>query len=546
MKKYMISVLAPIVCGVGIFAYLLQRSDIFSRFATVLHSSREQAEITTTSLDNSKNPLKSPPPFALAKVTAESLPAVKTYNDAWTGIGPKNFGGKAFDVAVDPTNANVVYAAYGVGGLWKTNNGGATWLQLNDPSRNNHFASVHIWRKIPQVVFAGLGLPYQSINEEQGILKSADGGQTWRNLGLSLTGSYAVYRIEADPGNADVIFAATANAVYKTTNSGASWQKVLEYPNPDEWADMPDMVMHPTNPNVLYVAQPAIGIKMTTDGGATWLDRATGIIANGKPVLFAISLSHPNRLYAERMVDWSTIYVYRSDNAGLNWAQVSTLTDYHQSRYDMAMTVHPTNPDELMIANVFHYRSTNAGQTFAWVPHQAHVDHLRVTYAHSNPQIVYSANDGGIWKTADINDPNQRWQPADVGVQTNLSFSFGLDPKSDRIYLASGDYHGGFLYQGSILWQQFNRGTEWLHYYVEPHEARKLFYGVDEGKIVLYRTELGPNGEAIGAEKRINPDQVSSGYWRRVEFDPQQKGVVYVGPPTGYTNRRTMATRGRQ
>lgn len=474
-----------------------------------------------------KNPHRRRPLLTSVAVSAEDLPKASTYANQWKRVGPINYGGKAMDAVIDPRSPNTVYVAYVGGGIWKTTDGGNSWDQLNNITRNNQFACLEIWESDSNVIFAGLGTPGEVVNVDVGILKSTDGGRTWEKIGPDFSEVMGVYRIESHPDDANITYAATGTGVHKTLNGGKTWTKVLAYQGSNWWNDLPDMVMHPDDPNILYVAQRNIGIRVTRDGGASWKNASAGIIDNDAAIVIAVSRSNPDRMYAERDVDGEMV-VYRSDDAGMSWTATATLREYHQGRYDLAISVDPTNPDRVTIANVFLYESSDGGHSFQIVTHGApHVDHLKIAFTPSATGAVYSANDGGLWKSTDRNSGVAIWEPADRGVSTNLTYSIGLDPNTERIYASAGDYIGAFVYTGSENWTHLpGWGTEWEYYYVDPFDSRVVYYGQ---RGVHHRMDVGEDGISPSNRANIDPDPAGPhGYWRPIRFDPVAEGTMYV------------------
>ena len=149
--------------------------------------------------------------------------AVVPYSRAWTVQGPANYGGKVMDLAVNPSDPNTVVAGYMAGGAWKTTDGGLSWNRITDLEQANYIASVALWDGDPNVIFLGLGSPGYNLELERGVIKSTDGGLSWRSLGPNSPDAEGVYRIVVDPTNADSILIATEKAVFRTTDGGATW-----------------------------------------------------------------------------------------------------------------------------------------------------------------------------------------------------------------------------------------------------------------------------------------------------------------------------------
>ncbi len=183
-------------------------------------------------------------------------------NLPWQFLGPTNISGRMTDIAVvEPRGQSyTVYAAGATGGVWKTLNEGTTWFPVFEHGPSTSIGDVTIAPSNPSVVWVGTGEAniFRSSHAGAGVFKSTDAGDTWQNMGL--TGTHTIPRIVIHPTNPDVVYVAASGhewtnnedrGVYKTTDGGESWEKIL-YIN--EMTGAIDLVMDPSNPNTLYAA----------------------------------------------------------------------------------------------------------------------------------------------------------------------------------------------------------------------------------------------------------------------------------------------------
>src|SRR5687767_2875457 len=205
-------------------------------------------------------------------------------------IGPAALGGRIHDVEALPNDPSTVYVATASGGLWKSLNAGTTWTPIFEGQSVSTFGDLAVAPSNPNVIWVGTGEQQnrQSSSWGDGVYRSIDAGQSWSHLGLVQTRH--ISRVLVDPRNPDVawvgalgnLWAPSADrGVFKTTDGGRNWQKVLFV---DTLTGITDMVMHPTDPNTLIAASyqrmrrtwgfngggPGSGIHKSTDGGATW------------------------------------------------------------------------------------------------------------------------------------------------------------------------------------------------------------------------------------------------------------------------------------
>ncbi|MFM7105416.1 MAG: WD40/YVTN/BNR-like repeat-containing protein, partial [Flavobacteriales bacterium] len=189
---------------------------------------------------------------------ANRLPLNSDRDQLWQLEGPTNIGGRINCTAIDPYNSSVVYAGACGGGIWKTVDGGNTWLPVFDQNPHLAIGAITIDAQNTQTVYAGTGdlnVP-SGLELGDGLYKSNDGGQTWLNIGLTET--RVISKIIVHPQNSDILWVSTMGniftqdnqrGIYKTLDGGQSWQQVLLV---DVNAGVSEMLIHPTNPDILY------------------------------------------------------------------------------------------------------------------------------------------------------------------------------------------------------------------------------------------------------------------------------------------------------
>src|SRR3954471_7244788 len=311
----------------------------------------------------------------------------------WRYVGP--VGNRVASVVGVPGDPNVYYAGAASGGIWKTIDGGIHWSPIFDDQDVSSVGALAVAPSNANVVWAGTGEPWirSHISAGNGVYKSTDAGRTWRKMGLDSVGR--VGRIAIDPSNPDIVFVAAQGfsygpqeerGIYRTTDGGAHWQRVLFV---DRNTGGIDVVMHPTNPQVLFAAMwqleirtwtresggPGSGIYTSVDGGTTW----THLTGHGLPthevgkIGLAIARSNPNRVYAlietgdgnplhGRVTDNGELW--RSDDGGANWRTVSYDRDLGcRQPYYTRMAVAPDNPDETYFLCATFNHSLDGGTT---------------------------------------------------------------------------------------------------------------------------------------------------------------------------------------
>ena len=285
-------------------------------------------------------------------------------------IGPAGMSGRVTTIDAVNSNTDIIYVGAASGGVWKTGNGGTTWTSVFDDQPTLNIGSIAIQQSNPSVVWVGTGEgnPRNSISLGDGIYKSLDAGKTWKLMGLEKT--KCIHRIIIDPTNPNIVYAGAIGnpyaehperGVYKTTDGGETWSKVL-YTN--DTSGVADMAMDPSNPNKLLVAMwqhrrtpwsfnsggKGSGLYMTLDGGKSWKKQGK---EDGIPdgdlgrIGLAFSASQPSRVYA--MIEATKNGLYKSDDGGFKWEIVNSDPAYVTTRsfYFQDIRVDPKNENRL-------------------------------------------------------------------------------------------------------------------------------------------------------------------------------------------------------
>jgi photosystem II stability/assembly factor-like uncharacterized protein len=303
----------------------------------------------------------------------------------WRLIGPFR-GGRSNGVTGVPGQPNTFYFGAVGGGVWKSENSGRTWTPIFDSQPVASIGAIGIAPSNPDVLYVGTGEAdmRSQISFGNGMYKSTDAGKTWTHVGLDNTRQ--IGRILVDPQNPDIVFVAAlghaygANAdrgVYRSSDGGATWQKVL-YRNENVGAI--DLAFDPKNSRAIYAALwntrrppwsiyppsygPGSGIFKSTDGGDNWQQLTNGLPTErvGR-IGIAVAPSDSNRVYA--IVDAKQGGIFRSDDAGASWRKMSQEGRiWGRGWYFCNVVVDPKDPETVYISNTSVYRSKDGGKTW--------------------------------------------------------------------------------------------------------------------------------------------------------------------------------------
>ncbi len=349
-----------------------------------------------------------------------SLDALKFRN-----IGPAFLSGRIADIAIDPNNENLWYVAVGSGGVWKTNNAGTTWKPLFDEQNSYSTGCVTIDPTNNNVIWVGTGenVGGRHVAYGDGIYKSEDGGDTWKNMGLKT--SEHISKIVIHPSDPDTVWVAAQGplwnkggerGVFKTVDGGKTWKRVL---GNSEWTGATELVIDPRDANILYAATwdrhrtvaalmgggPGSGIHKSTDGGETWTKLTKGLpTSNLGKIGLAISPQNPDVLYAAIELDRKSGALYRSDDRGASWKKMSnTVSGGTGPHYYQELYASPHKFDRLYLMNVRVLTSEDGGRTFTELKEEKkHSDNHAIAFKKNDPNYLMIGTDAGIYESFDL------------------------------------------------------------------------------------------------------------------------------------------------
>lgn len=357
--------------------------------------------------------------------TEEAIEGLK-----WREVGPYR-GGRSAAVDGIPQNRNVYYFGSTGGGVWKTVNAGANWKNVSDGYFGGSIGAVAVSAWDPNVIYVGTGEKTIRGNTSSGngIWKSTDAGRTWSHVGLE--DSHHIPRIRIHPRDPDTVYVAALGhlygpneqrGVFRSTDGGASWEKVL-YVN--DSAGVIDLVMDPTNPRILYATTwrflktpyklesggEGSGLWKTTDGGNSWQSLSTNKGYPEPPLGISgitISASNPDRLYA--IIEAESGGVFRSSDAGKTWQRVNKERKLrNRAYYYNRIYADPEDQEVVYLLNVRFYKSKDGGKSFSQI-NTPHVDNHDLWIDPNDPLRMIEANDGGVNVSY---DGGQNWTAQD-------------------------------------------------------------------------------------------------------------------------------------
>ncbi len=488
-------------------------------------------------------------PSEAQKLDVEKLKEMKARS-----IGPAKMSGRVTAVEAVASNPSIIYVGTASGGVWKSVSGGTSWEPVFDDEKVINIGALAITQANPDIVWVGTGEgnPRNSMNLGAGIYKSLDAGKTWSLMGLEKTRN--IHRIIVDPRDENTVYAgAHGNAwsehpergVYKTTDGGKTWEKILYV---DEKTGVADLVMDPSNPNKLIAAMwqhrrwpwyfesggPGSGLYVTLDGGKTWTRRTE---KDGLPksdlgrIGLAIAPSNPAIVYA--LVESEKNALFRSEDGGRKWKKINDSEDIgNRPFYYFDIYVDSKNENRLYTIYSNIGISEDGGKSFRQVGSNIHSDHHAWWIHPEDPNFILEGNDGGMaisrnrgetWQDIQ-NLPLGQWYHIRVDNEIPYNVYGGLQDNGSWRGPAYVWRSGGIR---NDYWKELMFG-DGFDVVPDPDDARYGYAMSQEGN-------LGRYDFVTGASYSIRPtapdlDTKLRFHWNAaIEQDPFDNSTIYYG-----------------
>jgi photosystem II stability/assembly factor-like uncharacterized protein len=506
---------------------------------------------------------------------------------AWQFLGPDNVSGRITDLAV-PTPRGSTYTIYGAtatGGVWRTDNEGTTWQPIFDQEASTSIGDIALDPSNPDVLWVGTGEAniFRSSTAGCGLYKTEDGGKTWQHRGLG--GTHTIARIVVHPKDPNTIFVAAGGhewtdnperGVYKTTDGGETWQRVLFV---NDRTGAVDLVINPDNPDVLYAAtwqrirrhwnDPRVeegydknGIWKSIDGGDTWKPINAGLPGAEFRGRIGIDLckSQPSTLYAfvdcyeiakgdspkgedsygrSRKKTIEGAQVYRSDDDGVTWRKTSKSSRYMRgacSTYGWVfgqVRADPVDPDTVYIMGLALNVSNDSGATFRRL-RGMHGDHHALWIDPSNTSYLINGNDGGA---AISYDGGKKWRTTRESLPAVQFYNVGFD--SDQPFHVYGSIQDHGSRRGTVTIDRKNNrisGSDWKNapggeastHVADPSDSNTLYSEGFYGSIS--RTDMTTRERTAIKPKDQEGEPKLRGQWLApFIISPHNPRIIYHG-----------------
>jgi len=501
--------------------------------------------------------------FALiitTNLTAQNFDLELFKNKTPRNIGPAGMSGRVTSIDVVTSDPDIMYAGTASGGLWKSISAGIKWEPIFDNEVTASIGAVAVQQSNPSVIWVGTGEgnPRNSLNGGYGIYKSLDGGRTWNSMGLEKTRH--IHRVIIHPDNPDLVYAAAIGSpwgaheergVYKTTDGGESWNKIL-YTN--NLSGAADLVMDPNNPNKLVAAMwehkrdpwffksggDGSGLYITFDGGKTWKKKTE---KDGLPkgdlgrIGLAIAASDSNIMYA--LVESKKNALYKSEDGGFNWRMINDKEEIgNRPFYYSDLFVDPQNENRLYSVFTYVNVSEDGGNSFKelmpayGVDNGIHPDHHAFWIHPEDGSFLMDGNDGGLNISQ---DRGKSWRFV-ANLPVAQFYHIAVDNEFPyNVYGGmqdNGSWRGpAYVWKAQGIrnsyWQEISFG-DGFDVVPDPDDSRYGWSMSQQGYVSRYDHETGNNYSVRPTHP--DPDVELRFNWNSaINIDPFDSNTIYFG-----------------
>ncbi|MDC3030065.1 PKD domain-containing protein, partial [Flavobacteriales bacterium] len=485
------------------------------------------------------------------------------YEANWQPFGPtqvplQNNGikrgvGRINNVTFDPNDDNILWVGSPSGGLWKSVDGGQNWTSNTDLLPNLGVSDIAIDPTNTNIMYIITGDRDADDTYAYGLMKSTDGGESWNSTGLSfnINSAYRGNRILINPNNTNILIVSTRKSGYgetfRSTDGGQNWELVLQGPN------LISMEFNPTNSNHIYAVTTGTSkYYRSFDNGVTWSNTTndSGLPNSGNTrAILAVTPANPNVVYILYSTSGGGFGgLYKSIDSGYNFTlqsnspnilswEIDGSGEDGQGNYDLALAVSPNDEDIVFTGGINIWKSTNGGVDFNICSHwygaggteYVHADQHMLKYNTSNG-ILYSGNDGGLYKSE---DNGESWTDISDDLQITQFYKIGISQTNYGLLLGGTQDNGTLRCNSENDWDAV-RGGDGMECAVDPTNPSIMYSETYYGAIEI-STNGGQNWNSIVPPNVNVNQQPYDGEWvTPYEIDQNNPNRIVIGYNTLY------------
>ncbi len=473
----------------------------------------------------------SKPKAAAGKTAAgpDSLFRSSTFSGLkFRSVGPALVSGRVIDIAINPQDEATWFVAAASGGVWKTTNAGTTWKPVFDSQGSYSIGCVAIDPKNPLVVWVGSGEnnSQRSVAYGDGVYKSIDGGNTWKNVGLK--GSEHIGKILVDPRNSDVVYVAAQGplwntggerGLYKSTDGGKTWTQSLKI---DDKTGVSDLAFDPRDPDVIYASAyerhrrvwtlidggPGSALYKSTDAGKTWNKLSNGLpSAEMGRIGIAVSPADPNTVYAICEAVDGEGGIYRTQDAGATWEKRAGYMSSSPQYYN-ELICDPKNVDRVYSMDTFMKVSQDGGKTWTNVGERSkHVDNHALWIDPDDTDHLRAGCDGGAYESY---DRGATWSFF-ANLPITQFYKVAVDTEAPYYNIYGGTQDNNTLGGPSrTITENGGRNQDWFittggdgfAVQIDPQDPNIVYCEAQDGELVRFDKK---NGETVALQPQPEP-----------------------------------------
>jgi photosystem II stability/assembly factor-like uncharacterized protein len=471
-------------------------------------------------------------------------------------IGPATMSGRISAIDVVPEYPLTVYVGSASGGIWRSKDGGLQFESIFDDYTMS-IGAIKVDPSNHDIVWVGTGETWtrNSVSVGNGVYKTTDGGSTWEFVGLE--DSERIARIEIDPMDGNKVFicatghlwdANEERGVYRTTDGGETWERVLYI---DENTGCSDISMDHHAPNVLYAGMwefrrwpyffnsggPGSGLYRSIDGGTTWQELTNGLPEGEKGrIAVAVSAPQPSRVYA--LVEAENTALYRSDDMGATWEEMNTSMNIEMRPFYFAYLVpDPVDPDRIYKPGFMLTVSNDGGKAFTspfsssgFSGGVVHSDLHALWINPNNNEELILGTDGGVYFSYDHGGSWRLSQAIPVSQFYEISYDMEMPYNLYGGLQDNGTWVGPSRGPGGIRpqdWQIIN-GGDGFHVFVDPADPDFVYVEYQGGMVSRLRRSTGET-KGIRPYPEEGEDKLRFNWNTPLHVSQSNPGTLYLG-----------------
>ncbi len=486
----------------------------------------------------------------------------------WTYVGNTNVpsggdAGRINRVRFDPKNTSIVYACAPSGGLWKSTNGGTSWSTNTDGLLGLGTSDIAIDPTNSSIMYLATG-DGDGINgsfttpSTIGVMKSTDGGATWKQTGLHYTlqtsgpSEYTINELKINPKNTSIILAATSFGMYYTNNAGLTWYNV-------QGGEFRSVEFEPGNPSIVYGTTGPLGgagsYYRSINGGQSFTSITLPSVSGAGRMQLGVTPAAPNYVYvfADNATNYSFFGIWLSTDTGKTFKLQSTTPNVlgfsngtgsdataGQGWYTLSIAVSPTSATTVLVGGVNIWESTNSGTSWTRITDwngfghpYVHADIHCIAFVPGSGTSVYAGDDGGVHKSTSV---TSSWSDVSNGLQISEQYSIGLSGSNASEWITGWQDNGTNL--ANAGWSEVIGGDGMMCFIDQTNN--NYMYGE------TYQGSFEMSSNAGASFKGITSGITETGAWVTPwMLDPQNSSTIFAGLNNVWksTNRGTSWTK---